>query len=270
MNKVIHIVMAVLLLISVASAEGWIIQTVDDEGDAGLGTFVWVDSLGIPHIIYERASGYYVGLYHATWTSSGWSIEVIIPQEEGGPFDAVLDSTGRPHIGWVHSSGWKHITYTYRNIGGWHTDTVNVNPNLYLPASSIALDSRGNPHIPYQEYQTWDLRQIYIDSIDGQWKDELVAEGEAGSWFSIGIDQGDHIYVAYNSSAGHLKLAFYDPDSGVWGIQYIDLDDDVGAYCDLILDENGVPHIAYLDATNTRLKYATWSSPPKVRRQSAR
>jgi hypothetical protein len=246
MKKVIFIMLAFLLLVNVARAGNWIIQTVDNEGDVGAGTVMWLDSLGFPHIIYCP------GL-HTWWTASGWLKEGGVGSTGG--LDLVVDSLGRPHVSYLSAIS---AHYTYRDESGWHDTQLYPKVDRNSSSISIALDSRENPHIVMVAYDG--IMHWYIDSL-GLWKNELIpVAGDVGPWLSMAIDDTNKIYIAYNtsSSPGHLKLAYFDGNA--WGTQYVDLDDNVGEYCDLILDENGVPHIAYYDRANTRLKYATWSA----------
>lgn len=159
---------------------------------------------------------------------------------------------GRPHISCPYSG---YVLYEYRDENGWHATSLSYVDVYSSPA--IALDSKENPHVVAATSSG--IIHWYVDSLDTSWKNEIIpAAGEVGSWLSMAIDNTNKIYIAYNTGNGHLKLAYFDGNA--WGTQYVDLDDDVGEYCDLILDRDGVPHIAYYDRANTRLKYATWSA----------
>jgi len=276
MTRVINLIVILsLLLAGAAVAEDWIVQTVNNEGDAGLGTFAWTDSAGDPHIVYLRDKDGPCGLYHTAFTTSGWSIKEIAVYSldigSPGSFDATVDLSGFPHIAWLMFWPIWKLIYIHEADSGWSIDTAItlVHGGSQQRATSIALDNRDDPHILFQENDNSNnLLRAYIDTITSLWIFDTLAAAECGDWYSIAINNGDSIYVAYHTVDGHLKLALH-AGSG-WGGQYVDLDDDVGKYCDLILDENGLPHIAYYDATNTRLKYATPSASPKAGRTSTK
>ena len=263
MVKAILVIITILLMFNISLAEDWIVQTVDNEGDAGVGTKMWVDSLGYPHVIYRTLpSG---NLYYTKWNGSGWDrqyIPIIVYDHSEGVFDVVLDSIGNPHIAVYNYDYGHHLNYGYLSDDEWSI----TNLSAYGQPVSITLDSNGYPHIA-QGYNQ--LIHSYLDSLSAQWVNETITT-ESCDWKSIAIDDSNHIYIAYHTSgsSGHLKLAYFDGNE--WGTQYITTEDNTGSYCELILDENGVPHIAYYDAANTRLMYATWDEQPITGRNSSK
>lgn len=70
--------------------------------------------------------------------------------------------------------------------------------------------------------------------------------------------------LAYNSVNGHLYYAyggdhlyFADFNGTTWNSEVVDNNPEVGSFASLAVDQSGNPHIAYYDATNGTLKYAT-------------
>ncbi len=262
MQKAFLTLLAVLFLAGFCLADDWNIQVVDNEGAAGQGTGLWVDSLGYPHIIYRVGNV----LKYTWWTGSGWDRSEIhsIFNSAAGVLDMTLDSSGKPHVALVASN--YYTCYGFLSDTGWVFENIAQYSDRYYV--SIALDSGGNPHLAFGSDS---LQHVYWDTSGSQWVHETALPSEESTWKSIAVDSDGNIYIAYCTFGlpYNLKFAYYD-STGTWGTQYIDYEGSVGQYCNLILDENDVPHIAYYDATNTRLKYATWSPPAPTGRNSNR
>jgi hypothetical protein len=63
----------------------------------------------------------------------------------------------------------------------------------------------------------------------------------------------EHLYYAYGGD--HLYFAEFDGTN--WNSEVVDNSPAVGSFASLAIDQAGNPHIAYYDATNGTLKYAT-------------
>lgn len=81
----------------------------------------------------------------------------------------------------------------------------------------------------------------------------------------------DNLGIAYQNRQSEpdwpLRYAWLDPNdpndpSGVWQIRAVDWIGDKGEYLSLATDPNGLPVVAYVDATHGRLMYATTSDVP--------
>jgi hypothetical protein len=84
--------------------------------------------------------------------------------------------------------------------------------------------------------------------------DSVERPGRVTGVTSLKLDQADVPYISYyDANNGDLKLAWLN--GGVWIIQTVDSDGDVGEASSLALNR-GRPHISYYDATNGDLKYA--------------
>lgn len=258
MQRVFITVLAVLCMAGFCLAQDWNIQVVDNEGNAGEGTGIWTDSLGYPNIIYRAGNA----LKYARWNGSGWERTQIhgMTNSNQGCLDMALDSLGMPHCAIIGSD--VHTYYGFLSDTGWvFEDLGSFSDRYYI---SIDLDIHGNPHIAFGSNS---LQHSYWDAGGSQWVHETALPSEACTWKSIAVDSQDNIYIAYCTSSYPLDLKFaYFDSTETWGSQYIDYDGSVGQYCNMILDDNDVPHIAYYDATNTRLKYATWSPPASANR----
>jgi len=253
MQRLFLAFVAVLFLAGFCLAQDWNVQVVDNEGNAGEGTGIWTDSLGYPHIIYRSGTA----LKYAKWTGSGWERTQIhgMANSNQGCLDLTLDSLGTPHCAIIGSDS--HTYYGFLSDTGWVFEDLGLFSDRYY--ISIALDIRQNPHLAFGSSS---LQHTYWDTLSSQWVNETALPSESCTWKSIAVDSQDNIYIAYCTSSYplDLKFAYYD-STETWGTPYIDYEGSVGQYCNMILDDNDIPHIAYYDATNSRLKYATWSPP---------
>jgi len=237
-----------LILASSVCAQDWNTRSIDLANERN--TLTWVDSLNQINIIYE-----YYGVYHTKWTGSGWSKTLIYQSANAG--DLEVDSTGTPHLVLLHT-GINYPYYYYMDGTGWHSEQINdVSMPTVLP--SIALDANNNPHVIYK--LSTNLYHAFKDTTTGLWNDELISNDNVAPDYDVAIDNSNNIYVVYRASSNYLKMAYYDGDS--WGIQFVDSTFGAGAYCEISIDENDVPHISYYHETDSTLKYATLSSPKK-------
>jgi hypothetical protein len=130
--------------------------------------------------------------------------------------------------------------------------------------SSIALDSKGNPHISYcgfvngsrsnniLKYAVWD---------GSNWSTQIVDSfGNNGFYSSIVMDSQDYPHISYcdntyyNGTEYHLKYANWN--GSAWDIQTVD--SNVGLGSSIALDSANNPCIAYFDK-NGGLKCAKWT-----------
>ena len=121
--------------------------------------------------------------------------------------------------------------------------------------SSLALDSKGSPHISFVDNSNGDLK--YASWTSSGWTVQTVdpAAGRVGylyeEYCSLALDSNDRPHICYEANY-FLKYAEWT-DSG-WKIQTVDSG---GGYCSLALDSSGNPRISYL--TGYFLRYASWN-----------
>jgi hypothetical protein len=134
--------------------------------------------------------------------------------------------------------------------GIWYIETVDgvgrVGDNC-----SIALDSEGNPHISYTEYDNilpaWYVK--YASRQGGTWSTDTVECGGFNlgySLTSLAMDSNNNPHICYEDyQANSLKYAYYDTD---WHIETVD--SDPGSWNmstpSIALDSADKPHISYL------------------------
>ena len=148
---------------------------------------------------------------------------------------------------------------TERADPSWHIQTVDSRGDVG-EYTSLALDSRGYPHISYQ-----DLDFGLEDDAKGQsylkyavwkgssWDIQTVDSAGQACWEpSLRLDGSGLAHISY--TGGGLKYAAWN--GSCWDIQTVDR---VGNFSSLALDSSGYPHISYYDFANRDLKYAVWN-----------
>ncbi|MCW4025383.1 MAG: hypothetical protein NWF01_10180 [Candidatus Bathyarchaeota archaeon] len=148
------------------------------------------------------------------------------------------------------------IKYAYWTGSQWNIQTVDTSTdkNTY---PSLALDSKGNPHICYTG-QNQELK--YATLTNTTWNIQTINSTHSYDGTpSIAIDTKDkpHIYYAQAMNAGPFKssVKYASWNSTTWDIQTVDQNGWMGH---LVLDSTGTPHIAY-HSTSGELRYATWN-----------
>ena len=124
--------------------------------------------------------------------------------------------------------------------------------------SSIAIDSKDNPHISY--YHHWEKEDLeYAKWTGDNWSIETIDSYEwTGLQTSLALDSVDNPHISYYQQARcDLKYAKWTGDN--WSIETVDSAGDVGSDTSLALDSDDNPHISYYDRTNDDLKYAKWT-----------
>lgn len=134
--------------------DGWSVEAVDAEGDAGRYSALAYDANGNPHIAYFVASSRESGtIRYATWDGSGWQIEDVDNPENVrmGHVGArkitslVIGSDGVTHLAYSDQG---RMVYARKSGDSWMmvvVDTGGVQPLGQLV--ELLLDSDGNPHL---------------------------------------------------------------------------------------------------------------------------
>jgi PKD repeat protein len=143
------------------------------------------------------------------------------------------------------------------NVSEWHIETVDSAGDVG-EWTSLALDSRGFPHISYRDETNRNLK--YAKWMGNHWQIETIdSVGNVGRFTSIDVDQRGYPHISYHDDTNvDLKYATW---TGIeWRIQVVDSVGDVGRDNSIALDSNDIPHIAYHEMSPIRdLKYARWS-----------
>ena len=187
-----------------------------------------------------------------------------------------LDSNGNPHISWGNIENC--LMYASRNGTGWHIQTVDKSTfedlgNASLIAvgrySSLAIDSKGYPHISYSNYTRFGMNSYLSDLKYAWWNGtawniQKVDSGKAGECCSLVLDSNDRPHICYFQFGDSKGKLIYATQTGTnWTFETVDsvYDDNDGTYdTSIALDSAGRPHICYLPLRHSNLKYAVRTS----------
>lgn len=173
------------------------------------------------------------------------------------------NSTAIDANGFIHASSYNQTTrdliYTTNASGSFQTIDIDT-AGFVGVYTSIAIDSQGFVHISYQDETNTSLK--YATNRSGAFVTEEVDDnGSVGLYSSLVVAKDDTIRIAYYSATS-TAVMFADNSSGAWEIIQID-----GASSStglrglaLSLDNLDRPHLAYQDATGSRLMHSFYDS----------
>jgi hypothetical protein len=114
----------------------------------------------------------------------------------------------------------------------------------------LALDGAGTPHISYYDHSGRAL--MYASRPAAAWLIEPVdRRAEVGYYSSLALDASGRAHIGYyDATYQHLKYAYQGSAQrsrnwGVWQLETVDTQREVGMRASLALDSEGFPHIAY-------------------------
>jgi hypothetical protein len=218
------------------SVSSWTIEFINTP--VARNTSLDFDILDQPHISFVGA-----GLQHAYKVNEGWQIESI--DSSATAYSTLrCDQSGKPRIGYKADH---YLRYAASTPLGWALETVD---SLTVSSLSLALDDEDLPHIAY--FSTDGSVLMYAHQDLGGWATAPIDTLEYPGMFeaSIALDEGGLPHISYVSSCQLLRYAFEDVEG--WTIELVDSIINgpgdawrFGYGNSLVIDDCGVPHIAY-------------------------
>jgi hypothetical protein len=262
----LFLVLSCSLLLSAQSQ--WEIETIDEGHGKKVGKFssLVIGSDGSFHV------GYFNATREALWyafrpagTTKWFTIEV---DASGGYESLALDANGYPHFTYdgPNESG---LRYARWDGGKWVRQTIDSEPIEFFNFIRIAPD--GFPRISYYHRLvrgeigegSYALHLKYASFDGARWYTETVdPRSGTGKFNSLTLDRQGLPNIAY-SDVTSGDLCFTRWDGHQWLFSKPDTSQAsegwVGIGSSIEVDNEGNPHIAYVDVAHRSIKYATWT-----------
>jgi hypothetical protein len=244
------------------SLNKWFSQTLDrSRGYCSLA----LDSKQRPHISYlAYGDGQ---LKYAHWTGSAWEKSVIRVNAKVIDYytSISVDAADNPRISFYEYWGTGEDYLLNLRVVSWNGQFWSVNTIDSTPGSgkfnSIAIDSKGNPHVAYANVKSENASMRYAYWNGKAWQVEVLegtGSGYAAFSVALALDKDDVPHVAYTDATNRL-LKYATRRDGKWQIQVVDSLAEV-AYPDrngITVDAQGRPYITYYDGGRGMLKLAS-------------
>lgn len=240
-------------------------------GDAGQFSSLAFDRQGVPHIAYN--DGQVLGsLYYASLnvTTGEWAYSLIDDDgaytgDAGYSPSLKIDDADHPHVAYISDDPWGLRYATSQEGTNWtvtkldELDRLNYFSRTYTGVS-LALDSRGYPHISYYNQTTSDNAPVelrYLSWNGTGWDHEIAATlSKRDFTTSLAIDSKDVPHIAYCDVASKSLIYATRSPLGVWTTQTAVHGPDLIRMPFLALSPAGSPGIAYYDLTSHELIFA--------------
>ncbi|MBN1425715.1 hypothetical protein JXA88_14265 [Candidatus Fermentibacteria bacterium] len=243
----------------------WNDETVDPENLTGLHASLAIGDDGALHISYaERGSG---GLRYAVNRGDAWTMETV-DAVVGHSTSLALTSSGIPCITY-HDDHNDDLRYAHREASGWVIETVDTNGNVGR-GPSLVLDAGDHPHISYCELGNNLVKYAWNDGSG--WAIQIADVGD--DWpteTSLAMGNDGSVHIAFlarfslEPDACVLKYAFRPGPADPWQTDNLGFVNDEAASASIVLDQSGVPHVAFLGDGDLKLAYkdeAGWHIEP--------
>jgi len=258
----------VVMMASAASlrAATWEVQTVDQSG-TGRYSSLKIDKDGNAHLAYIVEEG---RLKYAFWdhATKKWFTMVVA---EGASFsDLALDSKQHPHISFADlgTVGGTKLRHAYWDGAKWHTEAIPLNSDVIAYFTSIVVDHDDHPWISFYEYRgprgSEIVDRMRVVSWNGKYWEVRTVDGEnqSGKFNALAVDPEGQIRLVYanvNAMTASVRYAFWDGRD--WQLEMVDdrahnSSELVGFSTCIAIDEQGNPHLAYMNYSRPALKYA--------------
>ncbi len=164
----------------------------------------------------------------------------------------------------------RHSDNSSKTTGKGKAVSTGAIPGAYGAATSVEIDSAGNPKISYVDVTNQDMKYAFWNGT--AWTNVTVdSTGYTGFYSSLALTSAGNPRIAYyyyqdssDNATGDLKYAYCNSDcgnSGSWSIVTIDSAGDTGGYTSIAVYEPTAgdvrPRVAYYDYTNRQLRFAS-------------
>lgn len=242
----------------------WDVEVVDSTSSRNVGNYtsMVIDQAGNFHLGYHDESRGAVRYAFRAKKEREWHTMQI--DGGGAALSVTVDRTGHPHFAYVGEYE-RGLRYAYWDGTKWIKRIIDSEIiSFWL---SIQLSSEGYPRISYYQrlwqdrsyalhlkYASYDGKTWYIETVD--------PESATGKFNSLALDPAGNPHISYSDvDRGDLRYAYWDGSQ--WHYSAPDThrasDGWVGLANCIVMDPNGLAHIAYLDVDHRKVKYTHWN-----------
>jgi hypothetical protein len=210
---------------------------------------------------------YYLKL--AKWNGASWKIETVDSSENSGLYSSLaLDSTGNPHICYLHCIDGNSLTYqsalryaSWTLLTGWQIETISNDANPEGDCS-LALDANDIPHVSFQSYQKttpeWSYSLAYASLGNTNWNVQTIdSSTHSGRCSSLALDSNGNPHITYMDNTHYSDLKYAEWNGTSWDSITIETEHFGYGSC-LVLDSADNPCISYYDNYEMNLKYTEY------------
>jgi hypothetical protein len=174
------------------TGSSWVDETVYATGHTGQWPNVVLDSNDQPHIIFQDPD---LTVRYARKSGSSWTVQQVMSKGSlSGTRHTAIDSQNRVHFVAIDSTlNDRRLRYGVWN-GSYFTTSMVDTVNQCIDAS-LALDSKGAPHIAYTDLFSSDL--LYARRQGNEWERIRVNVNGQSSSPCIAIDSLDQPHISY-------------------------------------------------------------------------
>jgi len=210
----------------------------------GYATDIMLDPQNSPVILCGSGGLQYVG-----WNGTGWTFQKV---DDGNFGTIALDSTEKPHVGYISGNIVKYASWTGSNWTTQTIDTYSILPSL-TPQVYLDIDSTDKPYIMY--FMSPDLKLATLENSGWNIQNVSLPDtiGDVGNMVLDSKGFPRFIYLVY--SVSEIKYASWNgfnwkTETAVSGFPM----ENVGF---LALDSLDYPHISFV--SGQKLMYAGWT-----------
>jgi hypothetical protein len=258
-NTVVILALGVVVTTSTRAAS-W---TVSEVGSGVLGKYssLQIDQYANAHVSYfDEAQGL---LMYGFWDRNLGKWFNTPLDRSSGFCSMVLDTDQRPHISYPDGSG--TLREIYWDGSTWTKRTIEIRARVINYYTSITLDAKNNPTISFYEELGQDENRLRLRIVtwNGKfWAVKTVDDDHgSGKFNSIATDSHGYQQIAYgNVEYKNASLRYARWNGKSWDVEVLEGAGKPGTSMwsvAMVLDKADVPHIAYTDAINGLVKYAT-------------
>ena len=227
----------------------WIIEVVDEDGDVGRNPSLAIDSHNRPHVSYYNITDMIMrcDLKYAVRDGNSWHTASVAGCDfydySESETSLKLNAADEPRIAYA---AFQILYYASWTGSTWQVEAVPKDPGDTGDFPSLALDSRGDPHIAY--LREWDVDRLdYATKGPMGWVTQTVDAGRGYS-HAIAIDSQDRPHIAYTTGLYNINppwYLYYAHLDGSWFLETVDTHEYVRSPPSIAIDGCDGVHIAY-------------------------